>query len=83
MAILSLSVDALKALRFLQREECDTVGRLYLEQAVLQEVQRLLAALLRHVLGREVRASRMLDLLAHEGLREGADALSRMEATKG
>lgn len=64
VSVLSLSLDTLKVLRFLQREEYATIERLHLEPGTLAEVERLLEALLRHVLDREVKASRFLNQVA-------------------
>ncbi|MFH1560677.1 MAG: DNA repair protein RecO [Chloroflexota bacterium] len=64
VSVLPLSLDTLKVLRFLQREEYANIERLHLEQGTLLELGRLLDALLRNVLDREVRASRFLNQVA-------------------
>ena len=60
VAVLPLSLDTLKVLRFLQREEYAKVSRLHLEEPALSEMERILEALLHQTLDREVRASRFL-----------------------
>ena len=64
VSVLPLSLDALKVLRFLQREEYVSVERLHLEPETLVELERLLEALLWHVLDREVKTSRFLHQVA-------------------
>ena len=71
VSVLPLSLDTLKVLRFLQREEYVSVERLHLEPETLVELERLLEALLRHVLDREVKASRFLNQVAQGRTWEG------------
>ena len=62
VSVLPLSLNTLKALRFLQREEyAGGVERLRLEQETLAEVKRLLDALLQHVLDRELKGAKFLN----------------------
>jgi DNA repair protein RecO (recombination protein O) len=67
VTVLPLSLDTLKVLRFLQREEYANVERLHLEPGTLLELERLLESLLRHVLDSEVKASRFLYQVAQGG----------------
>ena len=76
VSVLPLSLDSLKVLRFLQREEYVSVERLRLEPGTLLELERLLEALLRHVLDREVKASRFLNQVAQGRTWEGAATLT-------
>ena len=76
VSVLPLSLDSLKVLRFLQREEYVSVERLRLEPGTLLELGRLLEALLRHVLDREVKASRFLNQVAQGRTWEGAATLT-------
>jgi hypothetical protein len=69
--VLPLSLDSLKVLRFLQREEYASVERLHLEPGTLVELERILEAMLRHVLDREVKASRFLNQVAQGKTWEG------------
>lgn len=61
VSVLPLSLNSLKVLRFLQREEYISIERLRLEPETLVEVERLLEAMLQYVLDREVRAMRFLN----------------------
>ncbi len=64
--VIPLSVDTLKVLRFLQKEEyTGRVERLHLEQGTLLELERLLETMLRHVLDREIKGSRFRNQVAH------------------
>ncbi|MBF8266654.1 MAG: repair protein RecO [Dehalococcoidia bacterium] len=73
LTILPLSLDTLKVLRFLQREVYNIAARLHLEPGTLLEMERLLGALLRCVLEREVKASRFLHQVSQDD-RERAEA---------
>ena len=83
VSVLPLSLDTLKALRFLQKEEyTDRVERLHLEQETLAELERLLEAMLQHVLDREVKAARFLSQVAQGRTSEGTQTLTTTN-TKG
>ena len=72
VSILPVSLNALKVLRFLQKEVYSAVERLHLERDILLEMERLLDALVRQVLDREVKASRFLHQVSQD--RERAEA---------
>ena len=77
VSVLPLSLDTLKVLRFLQKEEyTGGVGRLHLEQETLVELERLLEAMMRHVLDREVKAARFLSQVAQGRMSEGTQTLT-------
>ena len=77
VSVLPLSLDTLKVLRFLQKEEyTGRVERLHLEQGTLVELERLLEAMIRHVLDREVKAARFLSQVARGRTSEGAQTLT-------
>ena len=78
--VLPLSLDSIKVLRFLQREEYVSTERLHLEPGTLLELERLLSALLRHVLDREVKASRFLRQAAQVGSGEEAQPMLTTDA---
>ena len=81
--MLPLSLDTLKVLRFLQKEEyTGKVDRLHLEQETWVELGRLLEAMMWHVLDREVKASRFLNQVAQGRMSEGAQTLTTTN-TKG
>ena len=81
VSVFPLSLDTLKVLRFLQREEyTGGIERLHLKQGTQLEMERLLEALLRHVLDREVKASRFLNQVAQGRTREGAQTLTATNA---
>jgi hypothetical protein len=78
--VLPLSLDSIKVLRFLQREEYVATERLHLEPSTLLELERLLGALLHHVLDREVKASRFLHQAAQVGSEKEAQPVVTTEA---
>ncbi|MDP6493837.1 MAG: DNA repair protein RecO [Dehalococcoidia bacterium] len=81
VSVLPLSLDTLKVLRFLQKEEYNgRVERLHLGQGTLTELQRLLEAMLRHVLDIEVKASRFLSQVAHGRTSDEATTLTASSA---
>ena len=82
VTVLPISLDSLKVLRFLQREEYVSVERLHLEPGTLLELERLLESLLQHVLDREVKASRFLNQVAQSRTWEGTATLTTTK-TKG
>ncbi len=64
VGILPMSLNSMKVLRFLQRESMPNAEKLTLEQDTLAEMERLLGALIRYVLDRDVRASRFVQQVA-------------------
>ncbi|MDA0988736.1 MAG: DNA repair protein RecO [Chloroflexi bacterium] len=82
VSVLPLSLDTLKVLRFLQRETYANIERLHLEQGTLLELERLMEALLRHVLDREVKATRFLNQVAQGRTSDGISTLTASN-TKG
>ena len=60
VSILPMSLNSIKVLRFLQKETMPSAEKLSLEQGTLLELERLLGALLRYVLDRDVKAARFL-----------------------
>ena len=58
--VLPMSLNAIKVLRFLQKEPMPSAERLALEPGTLAEVDRLLGSLLRYVLDRDLKSSRFL-----------------------
>jgi DNA repair protein RecO (recombination protein O) len=71
-AILPLSVDALKVLRFLRSHDYEEAARLNLSSELTEELQRLLGASIHHILERDVRAAAFLGQV--QGLSLGAPA---------
>ena len=83
VSVLPLSLDTLKVLRFLQKEEyTGKVERLHLERETLVELERLLEAMMLHVLDREVKAARFLGQVARGRMSEDAPTLTATN-TKG
>jgi DNA repair protein RecO (recombination protein O) len=83
VAVIPLSVDTLKVLRFLQKEEyTGMVERLHLEQGTLVELERLLETMLRHVLDREVKGSRFRDQVAQGVNWDSAPTLTAINAKR-
>jgi DNA repair protein RecO (recombination protein O) len=76
VTVLPLSLDSLKVLRFLQKEDHIGIERLHLELKTLVELERLLEALLWHVLDREVKASRFLNQVEQSRMWEKAATLT-------
>ena len=62
-AMLSISLNAIKVLRFLQAEPYSTVAGLRLSAMLLAELERLLAAYIRHVLERELKSTEFMNLV--------------------
>ena len=81
VSILPMSLNSIKALRFLQGENMTSAERLALGQDTLAELERLLSALIRHVLDRDVKASRFLQQVAQGRPGEPA-GLSRTDRGK-
>ncbi len=69
VGILPMSLNAIKVLRFLQRESMPSAERLTLEQETLEEVDRLLGSLIRYVLDRDLKSSRFLQQVTVGGSR--------------
>ena len=61
-----MSLNAIKVLRFLQRESMPSAERLALEPETLAELDRLLGSLLRYVLDRDLKSSRFLHEVAQK-----------------
>ena len=59
----SLSVDALKVLRFLQDSDYDTCSRLKIEPELSQEIEGVMRNYLKYILEREVKSATWLDSL--------------------
>jgi DNA repair protein RecO (recombination protein O) len=63
----SMSVDALKVLRLLQRSAISVVGRLKIGAELAAEMKGVLATYIRYLLEREVKSAAWLDSLRAEG----------------
>ena len=77
VSVMPLSLNTLKTLRFLQRcERVEDAERLRLDDGTLNEMRRLMEALLHYVLDREPRGTRFLGQVSQSGARaaEGARA---------
>ena len=61
-----ISVDALKVLRFLQRQDFDTASRLKMSNEVSHDVEQVLTRYIRYILEREVKSVSWLDNLKKE-----------------
>ena len=81
VSILPMSLNAIKALRFLQNESMSRAERLSLSRDTLAELERLLGTLLRHVLDRDVKASRFMQQVTQRDAGEPA-ALSPADRAK-
>lgn len=77
LIVLPLSLNCLKVLRFLQREEYAKVERIHLKTTTVAELSRLLETLLAFVLGREVKAARFLSQVTGGTALQGADASTK------
>ena len=66
VSVLPMSLNAIKVLRFLQRESMPSAERLTLEPETLAELDRLLGSLLRYVLDRDLKSSRFLHEVAQK-----------------
>ena len=75
VSVLPMSLNAIKVLRFLQKESMPSAERLTLEPETLAEVDRLLGSLLRYVLDRDLKSSRFLHQVAQRDA-VGAAAVS-------
>ena len=62
-AMLSISLNAVKVLRFFQAEPYSRVAGLRLSAGLLEELERLLAAYIRHVLERELKSTEFMNLV--------------------
>ena len=81
VSIMPMSLNAIKALRFLQNESMSRAERLSLNRDTLAELERLLGTLLRHVLDRDVKTSRFLPQVPQRDAGEPA-ALSPADRAK-
>ena len=79
VAILPLSLDALKVMRFLLQEDFTKVERLHLGRDNLVELERLMGTLLQHVLDREIRSSRFLHHLSQDRFGEMVSPAPRVD----
>jgi DNA repair protein RecO (recombination protein O) len=68
-ALVSLSLNAVKVLRFFQRQSYARAAKLTLAPALLEELERLLATYIRHVLERVPNSTEFMSLLA-SGVRD-------------
>jgi DNA repair protein RecO (recombination protein O) len=62
----SISVDALKVLRLLQRSQISVVGRLKIPTELAQELKGVLAGYIRYLLERDVKSATWLDSLREQ-----------------
>ncbi len=75
VSVLPLSLNTLKALRFLQRcERVEEAAKLRLDDDTLNEMRRLMESLLHYVLDREPRGTRFLGQVSQAVARDGAAA---------
>ena len=63
-ALLPLSLNSVKVLRYLQREDYGSVSRLRVPLVYLREVERLLTTYVRHVLERELKSAEFMNLVS-------------------
>jgi DNA repair protein RecO (recombination protein O) len=61
-----ISVNALKVLRFIQRNEYNAVGRLKIDNALSLELEDITRSYLKYLLEREVRSANWLDELKEQ-----------------
>ncbi len=66
--VYSLSLNALKVMRFLQRSDYASVDRLRITTELYLELKRLMQGYIRYLLERELKSSEWLDRLEKEGL---------------
>jgi DNA repair protein RecO (recombination protein O) len=59
----SISIDALKVLRFFQKNNFETVGRLKISSELAGELKNLMAGYIRYILEKEVKSATWLDSL--------------------
>lgn len=64
----TLSVRALKSLRFLLASDFTSAARLRMDGALARELERHMRAFLRHVLDRDIQTARLMDDLARIGV---------------
>jgi DNA repair protein RecO (recombination protein O) len=69
---LSISVDALKVLRFMQKNNFDTVSRLKISSELADELKNILAGYIRYILEKEVKSAVWLDSLRDQIGKPGA-----------
>ena len=77
LTVLPLSLNSLKVLRFLQKEEYAKVEGLHIKATTASELSRLLGTLLEFTLGREVKATRFLNQVAGISVREGVSTSTK------
>ena len=81
MSVLPLSLNTLKALRFLQRcERIEDAIKLRLDEETLTEMRRLMEALLQYVLDREPRGSRFLGQVSQSSRSGAASSMAASAA---
>ena len=61
-----LSLNALKVLRFIQRNNFDTVGRLKIDTVLSLELENITRSFLKYLLERDVRSANWLDELKEQ-----------------
>ena len=66
--VYSLSLNALKVMRFLQRSDYTSVDRLRITPGLSLELKRIMQGYIRYLLEREVKSAEWLDRLEKEGL---------------
>jgi DNA repair protein RecO (recombination protein O) len=60
----SISIDAQKVLRFMQKNNFDTVSRLKISSELAEELKNLMAGYLRYILEKEIKSAAWLDSLS-------------------
>jgi DNA repair protein RecO (recombination protein O) len=65
----TISVDAIKVLRFFSRNEPTSVNKLRLKTGVMQEIEALMQGYVTYVLDQEVNSAKWLHELSHSGKR--------------
>ena len=66
-ALVSVSLNTMKVLHLLQREEYPTAAPLHISEPLLRSVERLLSVYIRHLLEREVRSASFVRVVASGG----------------
>ena len=74
-ALVPLSVNAIKVLRFFQREPPDAVDALEVPPHVLRETTRALRSYTTYVLERDLKSARFMNLVASEAPRREPTAI--------
>ena len=74
-ALVPLSVNAIKVLRFFQREPPDAVDALEVPPHVLRETARALQSYTTYVLERDLKSARFMNLVASEAPRREPTAI--------